>query len=83
MLIDPVGGQSGAAVDIDRDTVVIGAPLAGGGPGGGEGRVGVWVRGESGWAKQSTLAPSVVGTAARFGNAVAISGDTVLVGRAR
>jgi hypothetical protein len=65
----------GWSVDIDGDTAVVGAyeedP---------DGSAYIFVRTGAGWAFQQKLTSSVSGDGAEFGNSVAISGDTVVIG---
>ncbi|MDP6496242.1 MAG: FG-GAP repeat protein [Dehalococcoidia bacterium] len=64
----------GEAVDIDGDTVVIGAT------GGGKGAVYVFVLLNSIWAQQAKLVDLATDSSAQFGKSVAISGNTMVVG---
>ncbi len=66
----------GTSVDIDGDYGVVGA--WGAGPGG-LGQAYVYFRSSGGWGLQQALIPSG-GSPATFGEAIAISGDTVVVG---
>src|SRR5262245_33084054 len=68
------GDSFGAAVAISADTVVVGAPAAGGGA---VGQVYVYVRNATTWSKQAKLIPNDGG--GEFGTAVAISGNTIVV----
>ena len=69
-----IGGRLGSAVAISGDTVVVGAPLAGGG------EVYIFERNQGGadaWGQVALLRARGID---RFGSALAISGDTVAVG---
>jgi len=82
----------GASVAIDGDTMVIGAPTESSSATGvngdetdattfGSGAAYVFVRGGSGdWVQQAYLKASNTGGADAFGQSVAISGDTIVVG---
>jgi hypothetical protein len=69
------------ALDIDGDTVVIGADADDVG-GADSGSVYVYVRSDTGWALQSRLTAPDRREGQRFGRAVAIDGDTLVVGAA-
>jgi hypothetical protein len=77
---DPVAGaQFGISVDIDGDRAVIGAyghPVAGFE----SGAAYVFERSGSGWVETQRLTPDVHEAGGRFGWAVAIEGDRILVG---
>ncbi|UJR83716.1 Hypothetical protein I5071_57870 [Sandaracinus amylolyticus] len=75
-----VAPDVGSSVAMDGDTVVLGAPLdfVGGINDGGSAYV--FVRSGGGWALQAKLIPSD-GVFGGFGSSVAISGDTIVVGR--
>src|SRR6185369_6233155 len=68
----------GGAVAIDGNTVVVGAP--GGAPGG---AAYVFVRSGATWVQQQKLVSSHPEAGADFGDAVAISGDTIVIGAPR
>jgi RHS repeat-associated protein len=72
------GDQLGSAVSISGTTAVVGAP-GDGTKGTNAGAAYVFVRSTSGWALQQKLLPQT-GDGAVFGNSVAISGDTIVVG---
>lgn len=85
------GDEFGAAVDISGDTIVIGAPSesssASGVDGsqtnndtGNSGAAYVFVRNGTTWIQQAYLKASNPGPVDFFGNTVAISGDTIVVG---
>lgn len=75
-LFDAFGGS----VDIDGETIVVGA-LRHGTPGGsGAGAAYVFVRSASGWTQQAELTASDGEGFDAFGSAVALNGDTVVVG---
>ena len=81
-LVAPVrrdGDKFGFGVAIDRDTIVVGAPNAeelAPGPG----LAYVFVRRGQAWAHQATLKPSERRPDDAFGFAVALSGDTAVIG---
>jgi hypothetical protein len=77
---DPaVDRQLGASVDIDGSTLVVGAPGTGSSPSTLAGAAYVFQRAGTSWSGQKLVIPD--GKAAdRFGDAVAIDGDTVVVG---
>ncbi|MFN8059091.1 MAG: hypothetical protein U0Q12_07985 [Vicinamibacterales bacterium] len=67
-------GAFGTDVDIEGDTLVVGAPLANG-----SGTVSVYVHAEAGWILQQTITrPETAGLG--FGGAVAVNGNTLVVG---
>lgn len=74
----PNGGGYGSAVAIDGDTIVVGAPdedtpdTAG--------AAYVFVKTSSGWVDQGMLTVPGLAVGATFGFAVAVSGDTIVVG---
>ncbi|WP_309045111.1 PKD domain-containing protein [Marinobacter sediminicola] len=65
----------GSSVALDGDTIVVGARNADGG-----GAAYVFTRSNSAWSEQAKLVASDREPGASFGSAVAIEGDTVLVG---
>src|SRR5881628_1052440 len=71
--------QVGYAVAIDGDTAVIGAPLDSA-ANASAGAAYVFVRHGETWTEQAKLTASDAGFSAEFGNAVAISGNTIVVG---
>ncbi len=82
-------GSGGAAQDsfsfsvaISGDTAVVGAPRNSGGTGlQNRGSAYVYVRSGNQWIEQQKLTPSDGAATDQFGNAVAISGNTIAVGR--
>lgn len=74
------GDLFGHAVAIDGDTVVVGAPLVDVGPYASHGAVYVFTRTGNSWAQQAVLKPTDGFTADFFGLAVAVDGETVIVG---
>ena len=73
------GGRFGTSVAISGDTAVVGAPSEdGGGPD--SGAVTVFVRSGGTWVQQAYLKASNADVGDQFGTAVAISGDTIVVG---
>jgi hypothetical protein len=83
---DLYGGQFGWAVAVEGDTAVIGAPeddVVPEGPGAqaSRGSAYVFVREGAGWGQQAKLTASDAVDDDDFGGAVAVSGDTVVVGR--
>lgn len=80
---DPAAGDHfGAAVDIDGDHIVVGAPEDSVG-GVQRGSAVVFERTPSGWAYLSELVPTSAAAGDRFGFSVAIYGTTVVVGAPR
>jgi len=71
--------EFGSAVAIDGDTIVIGAPNEDGSQEN-SGAAYVFVRAGAGWEQQAYLKPSIPRKEARFGSAVAIDGETIVVG---
>src|SRR3989442_715538 len=71
--------QFGHAVAIEGDTAVVGAPLDSAGNVN-AGAAYVFVRAGATWIEQAKLTAGDAGLKAEFGNAVAISGDTIVVG---
>src|SRR6266511_232527 len=71
--------QFGFAVAIDGDTTVVGAPLDSA-ANTNAGAAYVFVRTAGAWVEQAKLTASDAGLNAEFGNAVAISGNTIVVG---
>jgi trimeric autotransporter adhesin len=85
------GDNFGAAVAIDDDTIVVGAPGEGSSLTGvnnafdnnsayGSGAAYVFVRADDSWPQQSYLKPDRVFAGDNFGSSVAISGDRVVIG---
>ena len=72
------GNEGGTSVAIEGDYAVVGRPYNGT-----SGSADVYLRTGEAWAFQAALHPSDGPTTARFGHAVAISGDTILVGAPR
>lgn len=80
-----IGGPDdtfGDAVDIDRDTVVVGAPKADA-AGADSGAAYVFFYTGAGWELQGRLVGSGTAANANFGYSVAVSGDTIIVGSPR
>ncbi|MEM7332363.1 MAG: hypothetical protein AAF490_09735 [Chloroflexota bacterium] len=77
-----ISNLNGSAVAIDGSTAVIGAPYANVG-GLNSGTVYVLVQQGSGWVLEAELISNNLTTANSFGAAVAIEGDTVVVGSPR
>jgi hypothetical protein len=78
-----VGDQFGYSVAISGDTAIVGAPLAKVNANPGQGAAYVFVMPASGWATTSETAKLSASDGAvgdDFGNSVAISGDTAIVG---
>lgn len=69
----------GAAVAVDRDTVVVGASTTDG-AGNGSGSAYVHVRDGSSWTEQAELAAADAAPGDQFGVAVAVDGDTAVAG---
>jgi hypothetical protein len=72
--------NDGYAVAIDGDTLVTGAPGNWNDAGVGVGAVYVYTRGGGAWSLQTTITPPGGVTPYNFGSAVAIDGDTLVVG---
>ncbi len=88
VLVDSVDGkdndQFGASVAVSGDTVVIGANEKSIGAALGQGQAYVYVRSGTSWTQQAVLTDSVTGAFLdEFGHAVAISGDTIVIGASR
>ena len=75
-----MGARLGWSVAVSGDTAVLGAPFQATSLGGARGAAYVFVRGPTGWVEQAKLSASDGVSGDRFGAAVAISGDTVVVG---
>ncbi len=73
------GGNSGAGVSIHRSTLALGARRHGA-PTDNEGAVYVFSRSGSSWVQQAKLQPDDPGEDEFFGEAVAVWGDTILIG---
>jgi hypothetical protein len=75
----PFGNQNvnsfGKAITVDSNTLLVGAPQLGQ-----FGAAYVYVRTGTTWTLQQTLAPSIPHSADEFGAAVALQGDTAVVG---
>ena len=81
---DAAGGDNfGLAVAIDGDTIVIGAPSKQVGANGQQGEAYVFVRSGGAWTQQATFVYSSGATGDLFGKAVAISGNTAVVGESQ
>lgn len=77
------GGASdlfGIMVAVSGDTAVVGAPHKAGSVSPMQGAAYVFTRSGGTWTEQAKLVPSDGGAGDRFGQAVAISGDTIVVG---
>ena len=72
--------QFGLSVAISGETVVVGAPFDDGAAGNGQGAAYVFVRNGVVWSQQQKLEPSDASVLDQFGNSVAISEDTIVVG---
>ncbi|MBB5208026.1 choice-of-anchor D domain-containing protein [Chiayiivirga flava] len=70
----------GRAVAVDGDTALVSSPFANVGADDGAGAVYVFVRSGGAWTQQAVLAASVAEPFSGFGSAVAIDGDTAVVG---
>ena len=85
-----VGDRFGASVSVSGDTVVVGAPMEASSTSGvnstpnesasQSGAAYVFVRNGSSWSQQAYLKASNTGGGDYFGDSVAVSGDTVVVG---
>lgn len=76
----PGADEFGAAVGIDGDTAVVGAPLAESPTGNFDGTATVYSRTGATWTRRASLSSGDPTGVDRFGTAVAIDGDTLLVG---
>ncbi len=70
----------GTALALEGDTALVGAPMSGCGAGSACGAAYVFVRSGSTWSHQATLLSADLAAGDRFGGAVAISGNSALVG---
>ena len=70
----------GGSVAIDGDTAIVGAHLADVGANSGQGAVYVFTRSGSNWTQQAKLIAADGAASDRFGNSIAIYGDTIIVG---
>lgn len=77
---DQPGDMFGFAVAIEDDTVVVGAPKGDTPDAGFAGGVHIYERGEEGWTKTSTFAGDDSHLGDAFGSALALEGDTLVVG---
>ena len=75
-----VNEQFGSSVAISGETAVVGSPNDTIGANSGQGSVYVFVRSGTTWSQQQKLTSSDGETGDSFGNSVAISGETVVVG---
>jgi hypothetical protein len=79
-LASAAGDEFGAAVALEGDTLLVGAPRRDGGAGADTGLAYVFTRSGSTWTEQQALAAPDAQAGALFGSAVALSGDDALVG---
>lgn len=80
----PVAADNfGIAVDVDGDSIIVGAFRRDTVIGNDAGSAVVFVSSGGGWSRQAELVPMESSVDARFGRAVAISGDTAVVGAFR
>lgn len=70
----------GSAVALDSGTMVIAAACDETAGGNCDGSAYVFVRSDAGWVQQAKLVPADIGKYDEFGQSVAVSGDTVVVG---
>ncbi|HMV86208.1 MAG TPA: putative Ig domain-containing protein, partial [Blastocatellia bacterium] len=77
---DVLGNKFGAAVALDGNTAVIGAPFDKVGLNDGQGAAYVFTRGTAAWSLQKILVAADGATGDDFGRSVAVSGDTAAVG---
>jgi FG-GAP repeat protein len=70
----------GTSVAISGETVVVGTPGDNGAAGSDQGSAYVFVRSAGVWSQQQKLEASDAAAGDRFGNAMAISGETIVVG---
>jgi FG-GAP repeat protein len=78
-----INDQFGFAVAVSGDTAVVGAYLDNNAGGSDAGSAYVFVRSGTTWSQQAKLLPQVPGGGDYFGSAVAIDGDTIVVGAHR
>jgi len=74
------GGDFGAAVAVDGTSAVVGAPFPAAGHPSHAGTATVFARRDGEWIEEATLDVADPATVDRFGTAVAVDGDTVVVG---
>jgi hypothetical protein len=74
------GGDFGAAVAVDGHTVVVGAPLPAAGSASHAGSATVFARRDGSWVTAATMDGGDPSTVDRFGTAVAVDDDTIVVG---
>lgn len=72
--------QLGWSVDVDGDTAVVGAPYADVGGSADQGSAYVFVRSGGVWTQQERLTAADGAAGDQFGRAVAVDGDTIVVG---
>lgn len=72
--------QIGSSVAISGDILVVGAPSGDTSAGMNAGSAYIFMRNETGWSQQAKLTASDGAVGDFFGNSVAISGDTIVVG---
>ena len=72
--------QFGVSVALDGDTALVGASLANVGANGDQGAAYVFIRTGSGWTEQARLTAADGASGDHFGTAVAVEGDTAIVG---
>ncbi len=78
---DPAGNdQFATAVAISGDTVIVGSPFCNNGAGDDSGAAYIFVRSGTLWTLQAKIFPDDSATNDNFGVAVALSGDTALIG---
>jgi hypothetical protein len=70
----------GLSVAIDGDTAIVGAPFDDGAAGANQGSAYIFTGAGAAWSQQQKLLASDAAVSDSFGSAVAISGDTALVG---
>lgn len=74
------GGDFGVAVAVDGTTAVVGAPFPSAEHGSHAGTATVFGRADGKWVEEATLDVGDPATVDRFGTAVAVDGDTIVVG---
>lgn len=74
------GDRFGVAVTLDGNTAVVGASLANVGPNGDQGAAYAYVRSGTMWSQQQKLIAGDGAAGDRFGNAVAVDGNSAIVG---
>ena len=75
-LVEAIGDAFGAAIALDHDNLLVGAPLANDGAG----AVFYFRKDGDSWVEKQVLLPEAAGAASSFGSSVSIRGNVALVG---